>query len=85
MRRIFVFLAALLLCFSMITTAYAAVVPFDNTQWLELPSGFGGGSHVYPQSTVVSYSTLQSIRSQVKYVACTRSVCRFRRYGCACI
>lgn len=65
MRRIFVFLAALLLCFSMITTAYAAVVPFDNTQWLELPSGFGGGSHVYPQSTVVSYSTLQSIRSQV--------------------
>ena len=65
MKRIFVFLAASLLCFSVITTAYAAVVPFDNTQWLELPSGFGGGSHVYPQSTVVSYSTLQSIRSQV--------------------
>lgn len=65
MKRIFVFLVAFLLCFSVITTAYAAVVPFDNTQWLELPSGFGGGSHVYPQSTVVSYSTLQSIRSQV--------------------
>ena len=65
MKRIFVLLVAFLLCFSVITTAYAAVVPFDNTQWLELPSGFGGGSHVYPQSTVVSYSTLQSIRSQV--------------------
>lgn len=65
MKRMFVFLVTFLLCFSVITTAYAAVVPFDNTQWLELPSGFGGGSHVYPQSTVVSYSTLQSIRSQV--------------------
>lgn len=65
MKRIFVFLAALFLCFSVITPAYAAVPAFDNTQWLELPSGFGGGSHNYPQSTVVTYSDLKAIRSQV--------------------
>lgn len=65
MKRMFVFLIACFLCFSTVTISYAAVPAFDNTQWLELPSGFGGGSHNYPQSTVVTYSDLKAIRSQV--------------------
>lgn len=65
MRRMFVFLIVCFLCFSTVTISYAAVPAFDNTQWLELPSGFGGGSHSYPQSTVVTYSDLKAIRSQV--------------------
>lgn len=65
MKRMFVFLIACFLCFSTVTISYAAVPAFDNTQWLELPSGFGGGSHNYPQSTVVTYSDLKAIRLQV--------------------
>ena len=65
MKRMFLFLVACFLCFSSVTIAHAAVPAFDNTQWLELPSGFGGGSHSYPQSTVVTYSDLKAIRSQV--------------------
>lgn len=65
MKRMFVFLIVCFLCFSTVTIAHAAVPAFDNTQWLELPSGFGGGSHSYPQSTVVTYSDLKAIRSQV--------------------
>ena len=60
MKRMFVFLIACFLCFSTVTISYAAVPAFDNTQWLELPSGFGGGSHNYPQSTVVTYSDLKA-------------------------
>lgn len=39
MKRMFVFLIACFLCFSTVTISYAAVPAFDNTQWLELPSG----------------------------------------------
>ena len=63
MKRICAILAAAVLCVSTVTVAFAAAPDFSATQWLEQPSGFGGGDHTYPQSTVLSYSDLSALCS----------------------
>lgn len=64
MKRICAILAAAILCmFATVTVAFAAAPDFSATQWLEQPSGFGGGDHTYPQSTVLSYSDLSTLCS----------------------
>lgn len=63
MKRICAILAAAILCVSTVTVAFAATPDFSATQWLEQPSGFGGGDHTYPQSTVLSYSDLSALCS----------------------
>lgn len=63
MKRICAILAAAVLCVSTVTVAFAAAPDFSATQWLEQPSGFGGGDHTYPQSTVLSYSDLSTLCS----------------------
>ena len=63
MKRICAILAAAILCVSTVTVAFAATPDFSATQWLEQPSGFGGGDHTYPQSTVLSYSDLSTLCS----------------------
>lgn len=64
MKRICAILAAAVLCmFATVTVAFAAAPDFSATQWLEQPSGFGGGDHTYPQSTVLSYSDLSTLCS----------------------
>lgn len=63
MKRICAILAAAVLCVSTVTVAFAAAPAFSATQWLEQPSGFGGGDHTYPQSTVLSYSDLSTLCS----------------------
>lgn len=63
MKRICAILAAAVLCVSTVTVAFAAAPDFSATQWLEQPSGFGGGDHTYPQSTVLSYSELSTLCS----------------------
>lgn len=64
MKRICAILAAAVLCiFATVTVALAAAPDFSATQWLEQPSGFGGGDHTYPQSTVLSYSDLSALCS----------------------
>lgn len=63
MKRICAILAAAVLCVSTVTVAFAAAPDFSATQWLEQPSGFGGGNHTYPQSTVLSYSNLSTLCS----------------------
>lgn len=64
MKRICAILAAAVLClFATVTVAFAAAPDFSATQWLEQPSGFGGGAHTYPQSTVLSYSDLSTLCS----------------------
>lgn len=63
MKRICAILAATILCVSTVTVAFAATPDFSATQWLEQPSGFGGGDHTYPQSTVLSYSDLSTLCS----------------------
>lgn len=65
MKRICAILAAAVLCVSTVTVAFAAAPDFSATQWLEQPSGFGGGDHTYPQSTVLSYSDLSTLCSWV--------------------
>lgn len=60
-KRICAILAAAALCVSTVTVAFAATPDFSDTQWLEQPSGFGGGNHTYPQSTVLSYSDLSAL------------------------
>jgi len=62
-KRICAILAAAVLCVSTVTVAFAAAPDFSATQWLEQPSGFGGGDHTYPQSTVLSYSDLSTLCS----------------------
>ena len=65
MKRICAFLAAAILCLTVITISYAAVPSFSATQWCVPPTGFGGGSRVIPTDTIVSYSDLRDYRTAV--------------------
>lgn len=65
MKRICAFLAAAILCLTVITISYAVVPSFSATQWCVPPTGFGGGSRVIPTDTIVSYSDLRDYRMAV--------------------